>query len=62
MQQANFNTKVPFIVKTVLSQGRLLEFILKSAVNKTFARIRRNLVRQALKAKKFLKAILNLLC
>ena len=67
MQQANFNTKVPFIAKTVLSQGRLLEFILKSAVNKTFARIRRNLVtanlvRQALKAKKFLKAILNLLC
>ena len=41
MQQANFNTKVPFIVKTVLSQGRLLAFILKSANYKTVVFVRR---------------------
>ena len=33
MQQANFNTKVPFIFETVLSQGRLLSF--KSTIYKT---------------------------
>ena len=43
MQHANFNTKVPFIFKTVLSQGRLLSFMLKSAIYKIHVRVQRTL-------------------
>ena len=42
MQHANFNTKVPFIFKTVLSQGRLLSFMLKS-IYKIHVRVHRTL-------------------